>query len=242
MMKKKKSLGFSLVELLLAIVILALIATPILRTIITGYTLNLKSNDMLCAADLASSICEFASNKVYEDFTYKDSSNNDVTIRGLGYYFGVSKDGSGNDVNDAYINSLPNGSKRIYPNGPSCANSMNNTDYPADTYDNKYQKDPSLHGKQTGFWAVKYDNREYNVRVIVIPGVDSLNSSPEYFTYDVIVEVYSGHYNEAGKKHQADTLAVNPDANVNEVFNYGTIHSGYYDLLATQTVSIANKY
>jgi len=68
-MKKEKmklnSKGFSLVEVLLAIVILGLIAAPILQMFYTSYQINNKSKRMLNAAELAQTTMEAITSQTY---------------------------------------------------------------------------------------------------------------------------------------------------------------------------------
>ena len=50
--------AFSLVEVLLAIVLLAIIATPILSVFYTSMSLNIKSKEIMAATDVSSGILE----------------------------------------------------------------------------------------------------------------------------------------------------------------------------------------
>lgn len=85
--KNKK--GFSLVEVLCAIVLLALIATPILQAIVAGLNLNLKSRKLLAASDLTSDTSEFVSSLVFEDYTYTNAVGATVKVTGLkSFYWG----------------------------------------------------------------------------------------------------------------------------------------------------------
>jgi prepilin-type N-terminal cleavage/methylation domain-containing protein len=77
-MKKEKmklnSKGFSLVEVLLAIVILGLIAAPVLQMFYTSYQINNKSKRMLNAAELAQTTMEAITSQTYgESKTVKDT-------------------------------------------------------------------------------------------------------------------------------------------------------------------------
>ncbi len=66
----KNSKGFTLVEVLCAVVLLAIIATPIFQVIFTSLNLNLKSRKLLNASDLCSSTTEFISSKTLENYSY----------------------------------------------------------------------------------------------------------------------------------------------------------------------------
>ena len=65
--------GFSLVEVLLAIVILGIIAVPILQMFFSSYKINEKSKRMLTAAELAQTTIEALSSQTYDE---------NVTIKG----------------------------------------------------------------------------------------------------------------------------------------------------------------
>ena len=57
-MKKKKNQGFTLVELVIAIVILAIAVSPLLANFIQSSKMNLKSRKQLNALNLAQDIME----------------------------------------------------------------------------------------------------------------------------------------------------------------------------------------
>ena len=65
--KGKNNKGFSLIEVLLAIVILGLIATPIMQIFMTSYKVNNRSKRLLVAADISNNIAEGISSQCYDD-------------------------------------------------------------------------------------------------------------------------------------------------------------------------------
>ena len=86
--KNRAGKGFSLVEVLCAIVLLALVATPIIQIIYSSFTMNLKSKEMLAAADLTSDIMEYASSLAFEDFSYtKVGDSSPTVIKGAKSYY-----------------------------------------------------------------------------------------------------------------------------------------------------------
>ena len=93
-MKRKKysenNKGFSLVEVLLAIVILGLISAPILQMFYSSYKINEKSKRMLTAAELAQTTLEALSSQTYDE---------NLTIKGAHV-----ADGLGKIYHDAYAN------------------------------------------------------------------------------------------------------------------------------------------
>lgn len=98
--KSKNNKAFSLVEVLCAIVLLAIVATPILQAIMGGLNLNLKSRKLLGAADLTAGTMEFVSSLVFEDYQY----TNGTTFSVNGY--------------ESYYWDCGAGVHAIYPNGP----------------------------------------------------------------------------------------------------------------------------
>lgn len=82
--KKSNNLGFSLLEILLAVVLLAIVVTPLIQTIYTSMALNKKSRILMGATDIGQTYVEFFESKTYEDihstytvdnFTIPETSN-----------------------------------------------------------------------------------------------------------------------------------------------------------------------
>lgn len=87
-LKGKKNRAFSLVEVLCAIVLLAIVATPILQAIVAGMNLNVKSRKLLGAADLTAGTMEFISSLTFEDYTYTSTvDSNTYTVKGYKSYY-----------------------------------------------------------------------------------------------------------------------------------------------------------
>jgi len=108
--------GFSLIEVLCAVVLLGLIAAPFLQMIYSSYSMNQKSKKYLAAADLCQAVMEGVSAQTYEDSTTIGSTSE--TIQGLGnYYFGTSKLG----VKGLY-GSPKSGSSSTIPQGDCSSN------------------------------------------------------------------------------------------------------------------------
>ena len=84
--KKKKSsnLGFSLLEILLAVVLLAIVVTPLIQTIYTSMALNKKARILMSATELGQSYVEYFESMTYteintlytvDDFTIPDTND-----------------------------------------------------------------------------------------------------------------------------------------------------------------------
>lgn len=84
--------GFSLVEVLCAIVLLALVATPVVQALYSGLSLNIKSRKLLGASDLASGMAERVSSMVYDDYSYEEGG---TTYNIDGYETTFSPDAAG---------------------------------------------------------------------------------------------------------------------------------------------------
>ena len=80
--------GFSLIEVLCAIVLLALVATPVIQIIYSSFSMNIKSKEMLVAADLTSEVMEYASSLAFEDHSYtKTGATTPTIIKGAKSYY-----------------------------------------------------------------------------------------------------------------------------------------------------------
>ncbi len=102
-MKKKilriqKNKGFSLLELLLAVCLLAIVVTPLIQTIYTSMALNKKARILSGATDLGQSYVEYL-----ESLTYESSDTSATTIKSLDgnddNYFAVVKSSNGFNYN-----------------------------------------------------------------------------------------------------------------------------------------------
>ena len=77
--------GFSLIEVLAAIVILGLIAAPVLQMFYSSMAMNLKSKKYLAASELAQTAIENISSQTWKD--NKPLTDNTTTIYGLDTYY-----------------------------------------------------------------------------------------------------------------------------------------------------------
>lgn len=194
-----KSKGFSLVEVLCAVVLLALVATPILQALYSGMVVNNKSRKMLAAADLASDTTEFISSLAFNDFKYNNSVGTEITVPGLKSYYW------GNDIElpahpTMEFNSLKLFSSQIlYPNGPhAIVDSLG--------YTNESGWDSGTYKRWVKFKEVSMDGYEFYVKITTKvpekkvgvnlsgnPVYENFTSSDltgqKYFCYDVTVEV-----------------------------------------------------
>ncbi len=63
--KQKSNSGFSLVEVLLAVVLLAIIVTPLMQVIVSSMATNQKSRELMAATNFAETIMEYCESKPF---------------------------------------------------------------------------------------------------------------------------------------------------------------------------------
>lgn len=150
----KNNHGFSLIEVLLAVVLLGLIATPILQMFYSSFALNKKSEKYLAAADLLQTVMEGISSQTWEDSKPVVSGAADVP--GLKtYYAGLSGgnakifSGAGTDIPAANI---PEGSVVKGLNGPIATITFTDVNYSGYKFNVEIQIDTTNDGG-TGYYA-----------------------------------------------------------------------------------------
>ncbi len=182
--KKKCTKGFSLVEVLCAIVLLALVATPILQIIFSSLSVNAKSRKILAATDLASDTIGYINTCSFEDYS--------ATQKGLeSYYYGedtpsvddlelfygkISTGGSNYTGQVALYNKYSNGGTVVYgPSGQVDQDSLSN-------YSNS-----TFTGRKLQVKNVDYSGYKFDVDVYVLK---NNSASGLYYNYDCYVEVF----------------------------------------------------
>jgi len=92
---KKTNSGFSLLEILLAVVLLAIVVTPLIQTIYTSMSLNKKSRIQMGATDVGQSLVEYFESQTCDEIkTLLENNGSTVTIGAINYA-AVSKDETG---------------------------------------------------------------------------------------------------------------------------------------------------
>lgn len=181
-MKRKKNAkkgagnhGFSLIEVLLAIVILGLIAAPILQIFVTSAQINHRSKEIMAATDVANTTMEYLTSLKYADTTdgikvIMTDVNSIERVPGLNYTASGTQLPVSLSTLDAFRSELlatysASAGKKVFIN--PIAN---------DAY-----LGVALH-------AVEYSNYEFDV----IIWFESNNAgSDKFYTYDVTIEVYN---------------------------------------------------
>ena len=175
-----KHKGFSLVEVMCAIVLLAIVVTPIIQIAFNSLSVNARSRKYLTAADITSDTMEFISSLTFEDYSYTDSGNNTRDVPGLrDYYYGKE---AGCNVNDLILKDYG----ELYPGYLNYAPE-------ACVY---YELKPNgAFGRVLTIQNVMMDNVKFDVKIDMQNTLGHAPTSDDlYFTYDVTVSVY-----EAGK-------------------------------------------
>ena len=88
--KHKNNSGFSLVEVLMAVLLLGLIAAPVLQMFYSSYAINKKSKEYLVASDFLQTIMEGISAQTWEE---SETVTGKVKLDGLKKYYNSLKTG-----------------------------------------------------------------------------------------------------------------------------------------------------
>ena len=194
---RKNQKGFSLVEVLWAVVLLALVATPILQALYSGMVINNKSRKMLAAADLTSDTMEFVSSLAFKDYKYTVSGT-EITVPGLeSYYFGkVDPMTYVIDFSTIKLKSA----ELLYPGGP-------HAEVDTVSYHSKSGWDPGTYDRTIKFKNVEMDGQKFFVvvettapqtKIVKDISMGTITSQPfefsdltgeQYYCYDVKVTV-----------------------------------------------------
>lgn len=86
---KKNNSGFSLLEILLAVILLAIVVTPLIQTIYTSMSLNKKARIMMGATDVGQHQVEYFEAQTYDDISSLFSSGHytlNKTSNGFNYF------------------------------------------------------------------------------------------------------------------------------------------------------------
>lgn len=170
--KIAKNTGFSLLEVLLAIVILGLVAAPILQIFVTSAQMNLRARKIMAATDVANTTMEYLTSLKFEGDTgsitkiFTDTVDGE-RIPGLGYTAeaeNISTYESMTDFKTAILGSYTGtNASKLYTNNVS--------------------------GKCLG---VAVNNVEYNNYIfdMIIWFDSNKTGTAQYYTYDVTIEVY----------------------------------------------------
>ena len=161
----KNNSGFSLIEVLLAIVILSLVSAPILRGFIVTANTSAKARKIMEATDVAQLIVEEISAMSFDDEVKATFFEDAVTERlpAIGYNVAGIQSPVVSGQFQATVASACADSKKCYTN----------------------QVDPNL--KMVALPNVEYDGKKYDVLIGFVP---NSGEGTQYYTYDVTVSVF----------------------------------------------------
>jgi len=190
--KKGSNRGFSLIEVLCAIVLLGLIAAPFIQMIYSSYATNLKSKKYLAAADLCQTVMEGISGQTYEDSVTIGTTTE--SIQGLGNYYFPATGGTG----EKGLFGSPKTNANLILKG-NC-NGASSGAFSGST------------PKKAFFNNVKYGGYQFNV-VITAHEEDSYPSTQKYFTVKMEIDVYDV-ITETSTENTAGDSGVFTDSNL----------------------------
>ncbi len=208
-----KNKGFSLLEVLLAIAILALIATPVFNTIVSSYKMNLKSRKILAASDIVNATMEYASNQTMDDYKYSvPSTTNPGTfieqdVKGLSTtYFNGS----------TYLKDFSTNKYMIYPHSTIEADNLVHTNGTIEDLDKAFDFTcPKINTLKKvyveRFTDVSYNGYHFDV---IVFRCSPATTTDKYYTCDFAVAVYDHELKDADGKLIKYTEAVTKIPNV----------------------------
>ena len=173
--KIKGNLGFSLIEVLLAIVILGLVAAPILQIFVTSAQMNLRSRKLMAATDVANVTMEYLTGMKYDEGTESvktvfATTDPRMRIPALSY------DCSGTTLATSYA-SLTDFRNHVLTSYTGHGNSPK-------VYINSISGDAYLGVAMKG---VTYNNYTFDM---IVWFQSNNTGTAQFYTYDVTVEVY----------------------------------------------------
>ncbi len=187
---KLKNLGFSLIEVLLAIVILGLVAAPILQIFLTSAKINNRSREVMAATDVANLTMEYLTSMDFDNDIKPLLTENTSTER----FPALSYTATATDMGTSH-GTLADFESNIVAN------------YTADSKQIFYN---SIMGDSCLGVAVK--DIEYNGFTfdMIIWFESNKEGSDEYYTYDVVLEVFKAQ----------DAIVEDDEGNKSEVFSH----------------------
>ncbi len=170
-----KEKGFSLIEVLLAIVILGLVAAPILQLFITSANISKNSKELLAATDVGNITMEYITGSHFEtadtgiQAVFSDTTATRLRVPGLSLVCDAEEAPGAASITNAeqFEEKLKDGS--ITASGTK-SYFVSQTDYFG-----------------AAFFNIQYDDFKFDMLVSFVP---NMNSGDEFYTYDVTVDVY----------------------------------------------------
>lgn len=193
-MRKSKS-GFSLLEILLAVVLLAIVVTPLIQTIYTSMALNKKSRIQMGATDVGQSALEYFESLTYPDI--KDLLENDgntVNIPAINYAGKAKAEGGswyGSSSSDPVTMAQRKNTWALFTELTAYTRvvAMLDDKYISYKADDDYD-----------FYAinkVKSNGFDYDLVVFITP----LYEGSDYSVYEIQIDVYYNDYNNPNNIH-----------------------------------------
>lgn len=184
-MRNRFNKGFSLVEVLLAIVILGLVATPILQMFITSAQINLRSRELMAATDVSTALMEYMNGSKFDGDTGIKKVFTDSTITNKIPSLSYSTADTADDVID--MGSISSSSAKTFAS--AVATSRTNR---AASSENVVGQDVywGTNGNHVGFALQNVEYNGYKFDVVIWFNYQG-TAGDTYYTYDIEMIVYS---------------------------------------------------
>ena len=183
--QSQKNKGFSLVEILLAIVILALVLTPVLQIFTTSMSISNRSKRLLGATEVAEMTLEVLNSKpmtgtdgIKEVFATEGNRVLFPSLGGASTFSVVQDNIAASTSHEQYV------SKLNYTMAAGVAS--------------RYCR-YSVEGEILRFTLINVVHNGYVYDVVVSMTPQKADLTGDYYTYDVFLEVYSAEKNSEGE-------------------------------------------
>lgn len=192
-MKKKNLMrdnqsGFSLIEVLLAIVILALVATPILQIFVSSMNISSDSRRLLGATEVGQAAMEVLNSTTVDDDAALRAG---LEAAGVTYLLDESYPVVNKGTASSHVSFVNNVLK------PTMASQVANM----------CVADCAASGSviHYAYHDVDHNGYEYDIVITLTPDAGALANGDEFYTYDVYLEVYASDKGDTGL-HYHDLL------------------------------------
>lgn len=184
-MRNRFNKGFSLVEVLLAIVILGLVATPILQMFITSAQINLRSRELMAATDVSTALMEYMNGSKFDGDTGIKKVFTDSTITNKIPSLSYSTAETADNVTD--MGSISSSSAKTFAS--AVATSRTNR---AASSENVVGQDVywGTNGNHVGVALQNVEYNGYKFDVVIWFNYQG-TAGDTYYTYDIEMIVYS---------------------------------------------------
>lgn len=205
--KEKGNKGFSLLEILVAIAVLAVVITPVLNSFITSASVNKKAREVMAATDVAQSVIEGLKGRTYDEISsaleasasgmpsgsrfttvldnYYNTSGNCISVNGV-------TSGAGTVLDSMVTSKVSN--PALLGSGTAQQYKVNSQLYvtATNTVGTSGSKKLIWHQNEYAsflvYQGVSIQNYSFDVVVSILPA--AMNNADIFYPYSVVVSVY----------------------------------------------------